>query len=117
MVSSAIELFLHPIPALPGPVASEGMPWSPGDGARWPWSRWSLSAPLETAAGREAWTYDKLFFFFFFKFIYFEREREHGQGRGRERERERERESQADSCTIHTEPDMGLKLSGHEITT
>ena len=45
----------------------------------------------------------------FFKFIYFEREFECVEW-GRERERE-------NSCTVSTEPNMGLKLMTHEIIT
>ena len=58
----------------------------------------------------------------FLKFIYFERERErqheHKWRRGRERERERERERIPSRLQIvSTEPDLGLKLTDHEIMT
>ena len=49
---------------------------------------------------------------FFFSFIYFERVHVHAWGKGRERERIPRR-----LHTVSTEPDTGLDLTYHEITT
>ena len=73
--------------------------------------------PKAKLGSSQSTTVHEIMFCFVFVFRERERETEHEQGEGAEREEDTEADAGSRLRAVSTEPDAGLKLVNHEITT